>query len=82
MTSDKRKLISLTKGKSGDVSFGNDGTARIIGKGTVALKGRAKAENVLYVQGLKHDLLSVGHICDSDYNIVFYPHGCEIRRNG
>ena len=49
MTGDKRKFISLTKGKSGDVSFGNDGTARIIDKGTVALKGRAKAQNVLYV---------------------------------
>ena len=77
-------MLKRTKinGKSGDVSFGDDGTARIIGKGTVSLKGRAKAQNVLYVQGLKHDLLSVEQICDSDYNIVFYAHGCEIRRNG
>ena len=60
------------------MSFGDDGATRIIDKGTVALKGRVKAQNVLYVQGLKHDLLSVGQICDSDYNIVFYAHGYEI----
>ena len=53
-----------------------------MGKRTVALKGKAKAQNVLYVQGLKHDLLSVGQICDADHNVVFYAHGCEIRRNG
>ena len=53
-----------------------------MGKGTVALKGKGKAQNVLYVQGLKHDMLSVGQICDVDNNVVFYVHGCEIQRNG
>ena len=66
----------------GDVAFGDNGTTRIIGKGTMALKGNAKAQDVLLVDGLKHDLLSVGQICDANHNITFFSHHYEIRRNG
>jgi len=60
MTGDKEKLqsySSLEKGKK--VSFGNDTAAIIEGKGIVQLKEKVKAGNVLYVDGLKHNLLSV-----------------------
>ena len=60
MTGDKEKLQSysaLEKGKK--VSFGNDTPAAIKGKGTSHLKEKVKARNVLYVYGLKHNLLSV-----------------------
>ena len=36
----------------------------------------------MYVGGLKHDLLSVGQMCDIGYNISFYAKGCDIWRNG
>ena len=48
----------------------------------MALKGGDKAQNVLYVKGLKHDLFSVGQMCDADYNLTIYVDGCEIRWNG
>eukprot|EP00253_Pinus_taeda_P030327 PITA_30327 len=72
MTGDKEKLQSysaLEKGKK--VSFGNDTPAVIKGKGTVQLKEKVKAGNVLYVDGLKHNLLSVNQMCDQ---------GTEIRK--
>ena len=65
MTGDKEKLESysaLEKGKK--VSFGNDTPATIKGKGTAQLKEKVKAGNVLYVDGLKHNLLSVSQMCD------------------
>jgi len=63
MTGDKEKLQSysaLEKGKK--VSFGNDTPVVIKGKGTVQLKEKVKAGNVLYVDGLKHNLLSVSQM--------------------
>ena len=65
MTGDKEKLESYTaleKGKK--VSFGNDISAAIKGKGVAQLKEKVKAGNVLYVDGLKHNLLSVSQMCD------------------
>ena len=53
-----------------------------MGKGIVALKGNEKSHNVLYVQGLKHHLLSVGQMCDVDYNVTYYAKDCEIKKNG
>jgi len=60
MVHDKGKLEPysvLEKGKK--VSFGSDTPAIIKGKGTAQLKEKVKAGNVLYVDGMKHNLLSV-----------------------
>ena len=78
MTSDKEKFITLKK-ERGDVSLRDDGTAKIMGKRTVTLKGKAKARNVLNVEGLKHNLLSVGQMCDANLNITFHANSCEIK---
>eukprot|EP00253_Pinus_taeda_P014004 PITA_14004 len=65
MIGDKEKLESystLEKGKK--VSFGNDTPLAIKGKATAQLKEKFKAGNVLYVDGLKHNLLGVSQMCD------------------
>ena len=36
----------------------------------MAIKGRSKAKKVLYVEGMKSDLLSVGQMCDTNYNLT------------
>ena len=36
----------------------------------MALKGNATTQNVLYVEGMKYDLLGVGQMCDVDYNLT------------
>jgi len=60
MTGDKEKLHSYSASERGKkVSSGNDTLAVIKGKGTVQLKEKVKVGNVLYVDGLKHNLLSV-----------------------
>eukprot|EP00253_Pinus_taeda_P005346 PITA_05346 len=60
MTGDKEKLQSYSAlEKEKKVSFGNDTPALIKGKGSVLLKEKVKAGNVMYVDGLKHNLLSV-----------------------
>eukprot|EP00253_Pinus_taeda_P026536 PITA_26536 len=64
MTGDKEKLQSYSAlEKERKVSFGNDTPALIKGKGSVLLKEKVKAGNVMYVDGLKHNLLSVSQMC-------------------
>jgi hypothetical protein len=34
----------------------------------------------LYVEGLKHNILSVIQMCDQGYNLTFHSKGCDIRK--
>ena len=72
MTSDKNKLLSYNAlDKENNVTFGNDSPAIIKGKGYVFLKEKVKANNVMYVNGLKHNLLIVIQMCDQGNEVVF-----------
>ena len=60
MSGDKEKFITLSERKAGNVTFGNDAPGNIRGTGMVSLSnGKGKAQGVLIVDGLKHNLLSV-----------------------
>ena len=60
MTGDKTKLNNLNNFNGGSVKFGNNDDAKIMEKGHVSLNsGKILCDNVLYVDGLKHNLLSV-----------------------
>ena len=65
MTGDKSKFLSLSESKSGNVTLGNDALGKIKGKGMVKLSnGKGKYQDVLFVDGLKHNILSVSEVCD------------------
>lgn len=62
---DKDKLISYSSlEKEKNVTFGNDSHVVIKGKGSVFVKEKVKAGNVMYVDGLKHSLLIFSQMCD------------------
>ena len=72
MAGDKEKLHSYNAlEKEKNVSFGNDTLAVIKGNGSVSLKEKVKAENVMYLDGLKHNMLSVNQMCDQGNEVVF-----------
>ncbi|GJZ94940.1 hypothetical protein Tco_0667143 [Tanacetum coccineum] len=50
---------------SGYVRFGNDQFAPILGYGDL-IQGNVTIERVYYVEGLNHNLFSVGQFCDAD----------------
>lgn len=80
MSGDKSKFMSLTEHKSGNVTFGNDAPGKIRGKGMVSLSnGKGKAQDVLFVDGLKHNLLSVSQMCDKGCEVVFNSKECKIK---
>ena len=71
MRGDQYKFIIL-KRKGGNVAFGDDSSAKILGKVVVELGSKnVKANNVLLVQDLKHNLLSVSKMCDQGYTLMF-----------
>ena len=62
MTGNKDKFQILKKQKD-RVTFGDNASGNILGKGIVSL-GKAKAKNVLLVENLKPSILSVSQTCD------------------
>jgi hypothetical protein len=81
MTGDQNKFLSLKKENKGKVTFGDDVSAKILGKGTISLgNDKTKEENVLLVENLKPNLLSVSQTCDQGHILIFYSKKCEIRK--
>jgi hypothetical protein len=72
MTVDRDMFLTLIKERDGLVSFGNDDSAKIIGKGTIRIGNKnTKEENVLLVEDMKHNLLSVIQMCDQGHKVIF-----------
>ena len=78
MSGDKNKFSNLRKQK-GKVTFGDNASGNIIGKGTVNI-GKDKAKNVLLVENMKPILFVVRQTCDQGNICIFYSQKCEIRR--
>jgi hypothetical protein len=65
MTGDNNRFLTLKKEDNGLVLFGNDKSSRIIRRGTIKLGSKdSKSENVLLVEDMKQNLLSVSQMCD------------------
>ncbi|GJV45284.1 integrase, catalytic region, zinc finger, CCHC-type containing protein, partial [Tanacetum coccineum] len=62
----------------GIVKFGNDHVAKILDYGDYQI-GNVTISRVYYVEGLGHNLFSVGQFCDSNLEVAFCQHTCFIR---
>jgi hypothetical protein len=81
MTGDRDRIFTLRKERYGSISFGNDDSTKIIGKGTVKIGNKnKKAENVLLVEDMKNNLLSVIKMCDQGHKVTFNSQKYEIRK--
>nr|GEW42746.1 copia protein [Tanacetum cinerariifolium] len=57
--------------------FGNDHVAKIMGYGDYKIRN-VTISMVYFVEGLGHNLFSVGHFCDSNLEVAFRQHTCFI----
>nr|GEY48653.1 hypothetical protein [Tanacetum cinerariifolium] len=78
MTEDRSQLVNFVQKFLGTVKFGNDHAAKIMRYGDYQI-GNVVIYQVYYVEGLGHNLLSVGQFCDSDLEVAFRQHTCFIR---
>jgi hypothetical protein len=82
MTGDRDRFLTR-KERDVPVSFGNDDSTKIIGKGTVRIGNKnAKEENFLLVEYMKHNLLSVIQMCYQGHKFTFDSQKCKIRKEG
>jgi len=70
MTRDKYKFISFIANKGGYVTYGDNNKGKFFGIGNIANSLTTLIENVLFVAGLQHNLLSISHFCDKGYKIA------------
>ncbi|GJX00953.1 retrovirus-related pol polyprotein from transposon TNT 1-94 [Tanacetum coccineum] len=78
MTGDRSRLKNFMKKFIGTVRFGNDHFGAIMGYGDYVI-GDSVISRVYYVEGLGHNLFSVGQFCDSDLEVAFRKHSCYVR---
>nr|GEZ00962.1 integrase, catalytic region, zinc finger, CCHC-type, peptidase aspartic, catalytic [Tanacetum cinerariifolium] len=78
MTGDHSQLTNFVNKFLGTVKFRNDHVAKIMGYGDYQI-GNVTILKVYYVEGLGHNLFSVGQLCDSNLEVAFHQHICFIR---
>nr|GEZ27492.1 reverse transcriptase domain-containing protein [Tanacetum cinerariifolium] len=78
MTGNLKLLINFVVKFLGTVKFGSDQIAPILGYGDL-VQGAVTIKRVYYVEGLNHNLFSVGQFCDADLEVAFRKSTCFIR---
>nr|GEY95074.1 hypothetical protein [Tanacetum cinerariifolium] len=71
-------IINFVEKFLGTVKFGIDQIAPILGYGDL-VQGAITIKRVDYVEGLNHNLFSVGQFCDTDLEVAFQKSTCYIR---
>ncbi|GJV12746.1 hypothetical protein Tco_1354287 [Tanacetum coccineum] len=70
MTENLKLLTNFVDKFLGTVKFGNDQIAPILGYGDL-VQGTITIKRVYYIEGLNHNLFSVGQFCDADLEVAF-----------
>nr|GEY85079.1 putative ribonuclease H-like domain-containing protein [Tanacetum cinerariifolium] len=78
MTGDRLRLMNFIKKFIGIVKFENNHFGAIMGYGDYVI-GNSVIYRVYYVEGLGHNLFSVGQFCNSDLEVAFRKHSCYVR---
>nr|GEY55727.1 hypothetical protein [Tanacetum cinerariifolium] len=77
MTGNLKLLINFVEKFLGTVKFENDQIAPILRYGDL-VQGVVTIKRVSYVEGLNHNLFSVGQFCDADLKVAFRKSTCFI----
>ncbi|GJR48548.1 retrovirus-related pol polyprotein from transposon TNT 1-94 [Tanacetum coccineum] len=78
MTRNLKLLTTFIEKFLGTVKFRNDQIAPILGYGDL-VQGTITIKRVYYVEGLNHNLFSVGQFCNADLEVAFRKYTCYIR---
>ncbi|XP_059629527.1 uncharacterized protein LOC132272386 [Cornus florida] len=79
MTGDGSKFNSLKQFDGGNVIFGDNQRAKIVGIDTVSKSEELlEIQEILLVEGLRYNLLSVSYLCDSGKEVCFNKERCNV----
>ena len=71
------QFTSLKPKNGGNVHFGDNSKGRVIGIGSIGNKSLT-IHDVLLVDGLKHNLLSISQLSNKRFKVVFQSMCCEV----
>nr|GFA78346.1 retrovirus-related Pol polyprotein from transposon TNT 1-94 [Tanacetum cinerariifolium] len=78
MTGNLKLLCNFFKKFLGTVCFGNDQFTPILGYEDL-VQGNVTINGVYYVEGLNHNIFSVGQFCDADLEVAFKKSTCFVK---
>ena len=78
MTGDKEQFHKLDAKDGGHVTFEDNAKEKIIGIGEIGNLQSLSIHHVLFVDGLKYNLLNISQLCDMGNKVTFYPKNCFV----
>ena len=81
MTGDSRMFNSINENKSNgidSITFGDNGKCKVKGLDKIAISNDISISNVLLVESLNFNLLSVAQLCDLRFKCIFVVDDVEI----
>nr|GFA79042.1 integrase, catalytic region, zinc finger, CCHC-type, peptidase aspartic, catalytic [Tanacetum cinerariifolium] len=78
MTGDRSRLMNFLKNFIGIVRFGNEHFGAIMGYRDYVI-GNSVISRVYYMEGLGHNLFSIGQFCNSNLEVAFRKHSCYVQ---
>jgi len=80
MTRDKRKFKNFKRKEQGFVTYRDNNKGKILGIGDVGGGNTLEIKDVLFVEGLKHNLLNISPLCDKELKVIFESDYCTIHQ--
>ncbi|CAM8990088.1 unnamed protein product [Rhodiola kirilowii] len=79
MTGNSEFLTNIEECKgSSNVTFGDGVESRVLGKGTLNVRGLPRLKEVLLVKGLQANLISISQLCDGEHHVQFSQDECVV----
>ena len=76
-----RNTFQKLQAKTGTITFGNDNSSKVLGKGTLTLGSKdATTKDVLHIENMRHNLLSLSQMCDQGHVLTFTSKNYKIKR--
>ena len=80
MTGDASKFTTLTLKNQGNVIYENNWKVNVISECNILVNKDLSIKNVLFVENLKHNLISISQLCDNGFKVTFCANKCFIEK--
>jgi len=71
VTRDKRKFKNFKRNEQRFVTYRDNNKGKILGTSDVGGGNTLEIKDVLFVEGLKHNLLNISQLCDNGLKVIF-----------
>jgi len=71
MTGDKKKFKNFKRKEQGFVTYGDNNKGKILGISDIGGGDTLEIKDVLFIEGLKHNLLIISQLCDKGLKVIF-----------